>query len=427
MKHLTYDQIFGQLVKASYQGRLQQQIDEMESDDNDTTKKYVHFAMGKGDRDKVVFKVKECEEECKENCSCQAACLFGAINRDEDGNVVILDRNCTHCGQCVDSCTKGALVDQKEFIPLMELLETKETPVFAIVAPAISGQFGADVSMGQLRLALKHLGFYGMIEVAMFADILSLKEALEFDIHVHNDRDFVLTSCCCPIWLSMVKKVYHDLVSHISPSVSPMVACGRGIKRLHTDAKVVFIGPCVAKKGEAKEADIRDAVDAVLTFQELAQIFEAADIDPAEMREISSEHSATGGRLYARAGGVTQSISDTLDSIRPEKQIKIKAIKAEGVKDCKTMLNAIMKGDISANFYEGMGCVGGCVGGPKALIEKEEGKWRVEAYAQESEALTGAENPYVLELLHELGIESVEELLEGVSAKIFKRDFSCNP
>lgn len=384
MTKLNYDQIFGQLVKASYQGRLQQQVDEMKSDGNDTTKKYAHYAMGKGDRDKVVYKVKDCEDDCKDTCTCEAACLFGAITRDEDGNVVILDRNCTDCGQCVDSCTKGTLVDQKEFIPLMELLENKETPVFAIVAPAISGQFGADVSMGQLRLALKHLGFYGMIEVALFADILSLKEALEFDIHVQNDRDFVLTSCCCPIWLSMVKKVFQDLVSHMSPSVSPMVACGRGIKRLHPGAKVVFIGPCIAKKAEAKEEDIRDAVDAVLTFKELKKIFEASEIDPAELREVSSEHSTTGGRLYARAGGVTESISDTLDRIRPDKPVKIKSIKAEGVKDCKTMLSAILNGDISANFYEGMGCVGGCVGGPKALIEKEEGKWRVEAYAQEA-------------------------------------------
>ena len=207
MKKLTYEQIFGQLVRASHLGRLQQQIDEIESYGDDTTKKYVHYAMGNGDRHRVVFKVKDCEDDCKENCGCQAACLFGAITRDEDGNVVILDRNCTDCGQCVDSCSKDTLVDQKEFIPLMELLQSKETPVFAIVAPAISGQYGSDVSMGQLRLALKHLGFYGMIEVALFADILSLKEALEFDIHVQNDKDFVLTSCCCPIWLGMLKKV----------------------------------------------------------------------------------------------------------------------------------------------------------------------------------------------------------------------------
>ncbi|NMA69058.1 MAG: iron hydrogenase, partial [Desulfitobacterium sp.] len=290
-------------------------------------------------------------------------------------------------------------------------------------APAIIGQFGENVTMGQLRGALKHLGFYGMIEVALFADVLSLKEALEFDKHVQTDRDFVLTSCCCPIWVGMIKRVYDTLVPHISPSVSPMVACGRGIKRLHPDAKTVFIGPCIAKKAEAKEADIRDAVDAVLTFEELKQIFEATGVDPSEMEDIPSEHSSTSGRIYARTGGVSKSISDTLNRLRPDKPVKIQAMQANGIKECKAFLKDILNNEIKANFYEGMGCLGGCVGGPKAILDVDKGTEFVNKYGAEAEAFTPADNLHVLELLKQLGIDNVEELLGGESAAIFQREF----
>lgn len=424
MTKLTYEEIFGRLVKASYQGNLQAEIDELESTGDEHTKQYIHYALGKGDPNKVVFQVKECNSGCtEEEHNCEVACLFDAIVRDMEGKVVIQDRNCTHCGHCIETCSLDTLVDKKEFIPLVELLQSREVPVFAIVAPAIIGQFGPNVSMGQLRSAFKHLGFYGMIEVALFADILSLKEALEFDQHVLTDQDFVLTSCCCPIWVGMVKRVYDTLVPHISPSVSPMVACGRGIKRLHPGGKIVFVGPCIAKKAEAKEADIRDAVDAVLTFHELRQIFEATDIDPSQMEDIPSEHSSTSGRIYARTGGVSQSISDTLNRLRPEKPVKIKAIQADGIKECKELLRSITNNDIQANFYEGMGCIGGCVGGPKALLEIEVGTARVNEYGLEAHAPTPADNQYVLELLKRLGIDNVDELLGGESAEIFQRQF----
>lgn len=425
MSHLTYEEIFGRLVKASYKGKLQEEIDSLKAAGDEHTEEYIQYALGQGDPDKVVFQVKSCAKDgcSEEEHNCEASCLFGAIVRDMEGKVVIQDRNCTHCGECINTCSLDTLVDKKEFIPLVELLQSKEVPVFAMVAPAIIGQFGANVTMGQLRAALKHLGFYGMIEVALFADVLSLKEALEFDKHVQTDQDFVLTSCCCPIWVGMIKRVYDTLVPHISPSVSPMVACGRGIKRLHPEAKTVFIGPCIAKKAEAKEADIRDAVDAVLTFEELKQIFEATGINPAEMEDIPSEHSSTSGRIYARTGGVSKSISDTLNRLRPDKPVKIKAIQANGIKECKALLKDILNNDIKANFYEGMGCPGGCVGGPKALLDVEKGTELVNKYGAEAGAFTPADNPHVLELLQQLGIDSVEELLGGESAAIFQREF----
>lgn len=131
-----------------------------------------------------------------------------------------------------------------------------------------------------------------MVEVAVFADILTLKEALEFDRHVNRDTDFLLTSCCCPVWVSMIRNIYGELVPHMPGAVSPMIAAGRAVKKMHPDAVTVFIGPCLAKKKEAKEPDICDAIDVVLTFQETAMLFEAMGIAPQQMEEDASEHSS---------------------------------------------------------------------------------------------------------------------------------------
>lgn len=119
------------------------------------------------------------------------------------------------------------------------------------------GTVQRDCHPGKLRSAFKALGFSGMVEVALFADILTLKEALEFDKNIVNDNDYQLTSCCCPMWIAMIRKIYHELMPHVPGSVSPMIACGRVIKKLHPDAVTVFVGPCIAKKSEAREPDIK--------------------------------------------------------------------------------------------------------------------------------------------------------------------------
>ena len=376
------------------------------------------------DTNTVMFKVRGHYGECSAGIdNREAPCLFDVIVRDLEGNVVIAPNSCTGCDKCEDEYKHYSLVDKKEFMPLIKLLQDRQVPVFAIIAPAFIGQFGPAVTPGKMRAALKHLGFYGMVEVALFADILTLKEALEFDRHVTDEDDFMLTSMCCPIWVSMVKKVYRDLVPHISPSVSPMVACGRGVRHLHPGARVVFIGPCIAKKAEAREPDIRDAVDAVLTFRELEQIFAAVGINPAELEEDEREHSSAAGRIYAATGGVSQAIAATLNRLRPDRKIKIRTIQADGVQDCRRMLQDVLEGRIKGNFLEGMGCNGGCVGGPKVIIDPAKGRRTVEAYSKEAGLLTPVDNRCVMELLRRLGIENVSDFLDSSKAAMFIRDF----
>lgn len=342
--------------------------------------------------------------------ACEVACLFEAIKRDENNNIII-SGNCTGCGDCIDACPSGALTGSKDSVAVLQLLKDKSAPVYAMIAPAFSGQFTEDVTAGKLRCAFKRMGFYGMVETALFADILTLKEALEFDREVVGDDDFLLTSCCCPLWVSIIRSKYKEMIPHVPPSVSPMVACGRSIKRIHPEAKTVFIGPCMAKKAEARDADIADAVDYVLTFEEVADMFTLLRVDPKDCEEDKSDHSSRAGRIYARAGGVSEAVQATLDRLRPNREIRLEARAANGMVECKALLKDISEGNIGANFIEGMGCKGGCVGGPKSLIDKDLARDAVNKYADKADIPTPADNPFVLKLLNTLGYETVESLL----------------
>ncbi len=199
------------------------------------------------DRYPPVWRIGHCDCGHEQHAPCEQACLFDALKRDAQGNIAVQNETCTGCLACVERCAQGKLTASRDIMPVLRRLVQGEQPVYALIAPAFIGQFSQDVTPGRLRAAFKNIGFAGMIEVALFADILTLKEAFEFDHHIHTDNDFMLASCCCPIWIAMIRKLYNQLVGYIPPSVSPMVACGRAIKRLYPDAATVFIGPCFAK------------------------------------------------------------------------------------------------------------------------------------------------------------------------------------
>lgn len=344
--------------------------------------------------------------------ACQKSCIFDAIETGEEGELFINPSRCEGCAACIDACKSNHLAASKDVLPAMRAVRNASGPVYLMMAPAFSGQFRGHVTAGKLRSACKVLGFTGMVEVALFADILTLKEALEFERHVREPGDFQLTSCCCPVWIAMIRKRYHELLPHVPGAVSPMVACGRFLKRIHPDAVTIFAGPCLAKKKEAKEPDIADAVDYVLTFQEMQDIFDAAEISLEELPEEEKEHASKAGRLYARTGGVSQAVEEMVRQLSPDGKINVRCEQANGTKECMEMMRRIQNKETDANFFEGMGCVGGCVGGPKAIIDSEKGKRYVDEYAKKSIYQTPLENPYVRKLLEELGFETVEELLE---------------
>jgi iron only hydrogenase large subunit-like protein len=351
-----------------------------------------------------------CSEAQKETCL--QGCVFNALERDGQGDIVVSAAKCTGCGTCLDACKFQKLVERKEVFPVLDLLVPPKHEVYALTAPAAAGQFGRDATPGRLRSALKRLGFAGMIEVALFADILTLKEALEFDRNIVADDDYVLTSCCCPVWLAMIKRLFSTLAPHVPPSVSPMVGAGRAVKHLHPGCSTVFIGPCLAKKAEAREADISDAVDYVLTFHELRDILDAAGISVADCPDDERDHCSRSGRIYGRSGGVSEAVHTTLDWLRPERSIHVKSHHVSGITSCKSLLERLRQGDIPANFIEGMGCQGGCVGGPRTLVNVQDGRLELDRYGDAATAATPLENQAVRQMLDTLGFETVDSLVE---------------
>jgi iron only hydrogenase large subunit-like protein len=350
----------------------------------------------------------ECNQEDRREC--QNSCTYDRDFETSGLHPIIENGKCLSCGKCIPRCPLGAINDKIEFIPMSKYLE-KGVPVYAAVAPAIAGQFGRDVSrdvsMGKLRSALKSIGFADMVEVALFADMVTLKEADEFNMLVKTKDDFLITSCCCPIWVNLLTKHYGKLYERLTKTVSPMIASGRIIKAIFPDSKTVFIGPCVAKKAEAKHSDLKGAIDYVLTFNELSEVFKALEIDLKSLPDDNKEQSSYGGRTYARTGGVSQAVETTLERIAPGRTVKFKAIQADGVGECKKLLDSIKSGKVEANFIEGMGCKGGCVGGPRANMEPEEGKRCVEEYGHKAPFADPIDNINVRQLLKYL--ESLEK------------------
>lgn len=333
------------------------------------------------DQDKCI-KCGRCKEVCpydaisKKVRPCAEACGVGAIETDEQGRAIINADKCVSCGQCMVSCPFGAIADKSQIFQLIRSLK-EGGEVIAEIAPAFVGQFGPDATPKNVKSALLELGFSEVVEVALGADIGAVAEADHYVHHVvTGDIPFLLTSCC-PAWSMLAKTQFPEIIDSVSSALTPMVATARSIKKEHPNAKVVFIGPCAAKKLEASRRTVRSDVDFVITFEELDAMFAARNIDPSITKGDTSMHDATAaGRGYAYAGGVADAIEKCINEYYPGTEVKIEH--AEGLADCKKVLMLAKAGKKNGCMIEGMGCPGGCIAGagtiipiPKAKIEIE--------------------------------------------------------
>ena len=172
---------------------------------------------------------------------------------------------------------------------------------------------------------------------------------------------FMLTSCC-PSWSMLAKIYFPEIVNEISNALTPMVATARTIKKKHPDALVTFIGPCASKKLEASRSSVRSDVDFVITFEELAAMFEVFGINPEAFEQSPISADATGaGRGYGAAGGVAGAIEECIQEYYPGVPVQIE--KADGLHECKKMLQLAKAGKLNGALIEGMGCPGGCIAG----------------------------------------------------------------
>ena len=234
--------------------------------------------------------------------------------------------------------------------------------IIAQVAPAFVGQFGPKVTPDMIKTALKELGFYDVYETAIGADMGAMAEAENYVKEVATgELPFLLTSCC-PSWSMLAKKFFPETIDKISNELTPMVATARKIKEDYPDASVVFIGPCASKKLEASRRTVRSDVDFVITFEELAGMFEAKGLLPEAVEAHDHMNDATSaGRGYGVAGGVASAIESCIREYYPDVEVHIEH--AESLTECKKMLMLAKAGKKNGCLIEGMACPGGCVAG----------------------------------------------------------------
>ena len=358
----------------------------------------ITFVNGKSyiNQEKCI-KCGKCAKACPYNAiihmerPCQAACGMDAIESDEHGRARINQDKCVACGQCLVSCPFGAIVDKGQIFQVIQSI-LKKDKVIAIVAPAFVGQFGKHSTPGKFVTAMKALGFARVVEVAVGADMCTIEEAKDFLKKVPAEQSYMATSCC-PAWHAMIHKLYPGESQNISMTLTPMVFTARLMKKQYPGCKVVFVGPCAAKKLEAIREDIRSDVDFVLTFEELQGMFQAKEIDFESIPESDVLNEGTAaGRGFAVSGGVAKAVENMIHKTNPE--LEVKTARAEGLRDCRKLMAMAKAGKYPGYLLEGMACPGGCVAGAGTLLPVDLASTVVGRYQNEAKRESPLDSEY---------------------------------
>ena len=321
---------------------------------------------------------------------CAAACGMGAIGSDSLGRANIDYDKCVSCGMCLVNCPFGAISDKGQIFQLIQAMNRGDK-VHAIVAPAFLNQF-PGLTPEKLPAAMTQLGFEDTVEVAIGADLCTIDEAEDFIAEVPEKIPFMATSCC-PAWSMMAKKLFPERANCISMAMTPMVLTARMIKQANPDDRICFIGPCAAKKLEASRRSVRSDVDFVLTFEELAGMFEAKEVDFSALEASDDlQYGTADGRGFAVGGGVAQAVVNYIKDKYPDREVKVAS--AQGLADCKKMLMLAKAGKYNGYLLEGMGCPGGCIAGAGTLADPARTATLLTKYKKDAPILHSADSDF---------------------------------
>lgn len=294
------------------------------------------------------------QNKCKQCYSCVRNCPVKAVEINK-GQARILHSRCINCGKCIISCPQRAKIVLDSKGKTLKMIDEKEKLV-ACLAPSFIASFNKNSSKKVVG-ALRELGFSEVWETAVGAELLT-KEINKF--LKKNKRKTYLNSSC-PAFVSMIEKHYPELIDNLLPFVSPMIATGRIIKEKYKmqNVKVVFIGPCVAKKGEAYEPQFKNSIDSVLTFDEIKQLFNENQINIAKCEERSFDSMVTEkGKLFPLPGGLLINLKEA-QSLQTTEYSSV-----EGEKECLKLIDALSSGESSIKLADVLMCKG-CIEGPK--------------------------------------------------------------
>jgi [FeFe] hydrogenase (group B1/B3) len=291
---------------------------------------------------------------------CKKACPVGAITMDpESGLCQIGENKCIQCGHCIHACPFGAIGAKTFIIDVINMIRSG-AKVYAMIAPAVEGQYGKDITVDSWRAALKKAGFADLIEVSLGGDLTAAAEADEWTEAWKNGGG--KTTSCCPAFVAMIRKHFPELKDIISTTVSPMCGVSRMLKEREPDCVTVFIGPCQAKKAEILDTEVSGNADYALTFDEAYQMLRGKGIDLEPVEEFTQQGS-TYGKHFGNSGGVAAAVIQCMKEQGVDTtDLKVKV--CNGAAECKTALTLMKMGRLPEKFVEGMICQGGCVQGP---------------------------------------------------------------
>lgn len=360
------------------------------------------------------------KNNCQDCYKCVKNCPVKAIKL-EDNSASVIPELCIYCGKCTQVCPANAKKVRDDLPVVRQAL--KKEKIIVSLAPSYLSEY-ENVETNKVIAAFKEAGFYGVSETALGAE----KVALETKNWIDKQENGVYISSCCPSAVLLINKYYSEHSSAVAPILSPMVAHAKFLKEIYPEAKVLFVGPCIAKKEEVTQ--YAEYIDYVLSFKDIKAFFEDIGIFFEFMKPTEDDVfipiRANKGNLYPIDGGMLTCMIDSINSDvdrinhNSNKKESIRYMTFSGVKNLKEIMRDFdsMKTN-GKTFIEVMTCDGGCIKGPETISKKSSASKRLNVLDKVS---VEPRNEEMLSKLNELDISTKYDFIK----KIEKEEYTLN-